>query len=254
MHRADATSDRPVVRRRPRRALLIDGLGTLVALVPPAPALRCELRRRFGIEVSLAAAERALAAEITYYRAHMGLGCDADSLAGLRNRCAAVLRDALPPGDRLAHLELDLVTDTLLSALRFEAFPEARGALLRARRGGARVAVVSNWDVSLSEVLERVGLAPLVDGVVTSAAVGAPKPAPEIFRHALALAGVAADHAVHVGDSLAEDVGGAVACGIPAVLLRRDPGAAPPTAPDGATPPTPGAVRTITSLAELDWP
>jgi FMN phosphatase YigB (HAD superfamily) len=233
------------VRRHPRRALLIDGLGTLVALAPPAPALRCELRRRFGINVSLAAAERGLAAEIAYYRAHMLLGRDADSLAALRQRCAAVLRDALSHDDPPVHLGLGLLTDALLSALRFEAFPDARGALLLARQGGARVVVVSNWDVSLAEVLERVGLAPLLDGVVTSAAVGAPKPAPAIFRHALAVAGVAADHAVHVGDSLAEDVAGAVACGIPAVLLARDPGAAPPA---------PGAVRAITSLAELDWP
>jgi HAD superfamily hydrolase (TIGR01549 family) len=253
MHRADATSDRPAARGRPSRALLIDGLGTLVALAPPAPTLRGELRRRFGLEVSPAEAEHALAAEIAYYRAHMGLGRDADGLAQLRNRCAEVLRDALPHSDRLANVALHLVTETLLSALRFEAYPDARGALLRARWGGARIVVVSNWDVSLSEVLERVGLAPLLDGVVTSAAIGAPKPAPEIFRHALALAGVAADHALHVGDSPADDVAGAVACGIDAVLLRRDSPAAPPTW-DGAAPATPGAVRTITSLAELDWP
>jgi HAD superfamily hydrolase (TIGR01549 family) len=226
-------------------ALLIDGLGTLVSLAPPAPALRDELAGRFGIEVSDDQAGQALAAEIAFYRAHMGLGRDADSLAALRRRCAQVLREALPASDRLAGVDVEALTEALLSALRFGAYPDARPALLRARAAGARTVVVSNWDVSLAEVLERVGLAPLLDGVVTSAAVGAAKPQRAIFAHALALAGVAADRARHVGDTLDEDVRGASACGIPAVLLRRDAAPAPP-APDG--------VATIGSLDELDWP
>jgi putative hydrolase of the HAD superfamily len=231
--------------------LLIDGLGTLVSLSPPAPALRLELAARFAIEVSEAQAGRALAAEIAFYRAHMGLGRDRDSLAVLRRRCAEVMRGALPPSEELAAVGLDALTEALLGALRFEAYPDARPALMRARRagpGGVRIVVVSNWDVSLADVLERVGLAPLVDAVVTSAAVGAAKPAPAIFRHALGLAGVAAERALHVGDSLDEDVRGALGCGIPAVLLRRheDPGSPAPAAPDGVT--------TIAGLAQLQWP
>jgi len=226
------------------RALLIDGLGTLVSLAPPAPALRRELATRFAIDVSDEEAGRALAAEITFYRAHMGLGRDLDALTALRRRCAEVMREGLPPSEPLAALDLDALTQALLSALRFDAYPDARPALMRARRAGTRVVVVSNWDVSLAEVLERLGLAPLIDAVVTSAAVGAPKPAAAIFEHALGLAGVAAKNALHVGDSLDEDVRGAADCGIPAVLLRRGAPAGTP-APDG--------VRTIGGLAELDW-
>jgi putative hydrolase of the HAD superfamily len=240
--------------RRPAQApaaLLIDGLGTLVSLAPPAPALRHELATRFGVEVSEADAGAALGAEIAFYRAHMGLGRDDESLRELRHRCAEVLRDALPPSDRLAAPDTAAVTDALLASLRFEAYPDARGVLIRARRAHARIVVVSNWDVSLHEVLERVGLAPLVDGIVTSAAVGAAKPDPAIFAHALALAGVAPERAIHVGDSLDEDVRGAAACGIRPVFLSRDggPGASgPPGAPD------PAGVVTITGLAQLDWP
>jgi putative hydrolase of the HAD superfamily len=223
------------------RALLIDGLGTLVSLAPPAPALTEELAVRFGVQVSEAQARRALAVEIAFYRAHMGEGRDAPSLADLRRRCAAVLRDALPRSDRLAALEIDSLTVALLESLRFKAFPDARDALLAARRHGVRVVVVSNWDVSLMEVLEVVGLAPLLHGVVTSAAVGAAKPAAAIFRYALAIAGTPAEEALHVGDSLADDVEGARGCGIAALhLLRRDG-------------PALDAVETITSLAQLAW-
>jgi putative hydrolase of the HAD superfamily len=229
----------------PSRALLIDGLGTLVSLAPPAPALRGELAARFGIEVSEDEAGRALAAEIGFYRAHMALGRDLESLAALRRRCAEVLREALPASGRVAAVDIGALTEALLSALRFDAYPDARPALLRARAAGVRIIVVSNWDVSLADVLERVGLAPLLDGVVTSAAVGAAKPHAAIFAHALALADVPAERACHVGDTLEDDVRGASACGISAVLLRRG---AEPAAP------APVGVATIGSLDELDWP
>ena len=209
-------------RRAAPQALRIDGMGTLVALAAPAPALRHELATRFGVDVSLQEAGAALRAEITYYRAHMDLGRDTDGLSGLRRRCAEVLREALPPSRRLAAVDIDALTDALLAALRFEAYPDARPALLGARDAGARVVVVSNWDVSLVEVLERLGLAPLLHGVVTSAAIGARKPAPAIFRHALALAGAEPQDALHIGDSVEEDVRGAAACGIRPLLLRRD--------------------------------
>lgn len=228
------------------RALLIDGLGTLVSLAPPAPALRRELAERLGVEVSEEEAATALGAEIAFYRAHMGHGRDLDSLTALRVQCAEVLREALPPSERLTSLDIALITEVLLAALRFEAYADARPALIRARQAGARVIVVSNWDVSLAEVLERVGLAPLVDGVVTSAGLRAAKPAPGIFAHALALAGVPSEAALHVGDSLQEDVRGAQACGITAIWLRRD---GPAAASGGAG----GGTRTIAGLAELDW-
>ena len=52
-----------------------------------------------------------------------------------------------------------------------------------------KLVAASNWDVSLHEQLERTGLTPLLDGALSSAEVGAPKPDPEIFTRALALAG-----------------------------------------------------------------
>jgi putative hydrolase of the HAD superfamily len=228
--------------QRDRRALLVDGMGTLVSLAAPAPALVEVVERRFGAVVTEADARHALGAEIAFYRAHMDSGRDDESLAQLRRRCAQVLFGALNQANpALTGIDDDARTEALVEALRFEPYDDARHALATARRKGARVIVVSNWDVSLLDVLERVGLAPLVDGVVTSAAVGARKPEPAIFAHALALAAVAAGQARHVGDSLAEDVAGARASGIRPLLLRRD----------GTREP---GVETIASLAELSWP
>jgi putative hydrolase of the HAD superfamily len=226
----------PAAAPRPA-AILLDALGTLVALEPPAPLLRDELARRFGLEVSQEEAARAIAAEIAYYRAHLDQGSDDAGLTALRRRCAEVLRSALP--DPAARLELDPLVDALLASLRFHPFKDVRPALTSARDAGQRLVVVSNWDVSLVDVLRRLGLEPLLDGIVTSAGAGARKPSPAIFERGLALAGVAAGDAIHVGDTLNEDVAGARAAGIEPVLIRRGDG--PPVSD----------VRTISSLAEL---
>jgi putative hydrolase of the HAD superfamily len=220
-----------------RHALLIDAMGTLIELLPPAPILRRELRDRLGIEISLGEAERGLAAEIAYYRAHMLEGRDAAAVARLHARCARVLGAALPPA---AGADPAGLTEVLLASLRFAAHSDAAPALRAARARGERVIVVSNWDASLPTALASTGLAPLVDAVLTSAAVGAAKPDAAIFERALAVAGVAPAAALHVGDSLAEDVEGARRAQIAAVWCNRH------------GKPVPDGVRAISSLTELD--
>jgi len=228
-----------------RRALLLDALGTLVWLEPPADRLRVELARRCGVEVSEADVARAIAAEIAFYRAHLDEGVDDVSLGELRSRCAEVIRDALPASDALGAVPRAELTDALLAALSFQAFPDVRPALERWRGLGLRLVVVSNWDVSLHEVLDRLGIAPLLDAVLTSAEAASRKPAREIFERALELAGVAPEDALHVGDSLEEDIAGARSAGIAAVLIRRVRDA-------GAGGPAPAGVPVITSLRELE--
>jgi HAD superfamily hydrolase (TIGR01509 family) len=218
-------------------AVLLDALGTLLELEPPAPRLRTELLQRFGVQISETDAQRAIAAEIAYYRAHLDQGRDPVALAALRSRCAEALREGLPDDERIGAIDNAELTSALLASLRFEPFSDVRPALAAARAAGRRLVVLSNWDVSLNEVLERLGLAQMLDGIVTSAAFGVRKPSPEIFEHALGVAGVAAHDALHVGDSLAEDVAGARAAGIEAVLIKRDGEPGPP------------GVRTIATLA-----
>ena len=231
------------------RAVLLDALGTLVGLEPPWPLLVRELRARHGIEISLEQSIAALRAEMSYYRANCHRAADADSLALLRRRCAEIVAAQL--GEPVVALGIDVLTETLLAALRFAPYPDARAALELLRERGAGIVVVSNWDVSLHAVLAETGLAPLLDGALTSAEFGSAKPAPEIFRAALAMLPAGPASAVHVGDSLEEDVAGARAAGIEALLLVRAPGRL--LAP-GAQPPASGGlrgVRTISSLSEL---
>jgi putative hydrolase of the HAD superfamily len=230
----------------PRRAVLLDALGTLVGIVPPFTPLRRLLAERHGVAVGEADVVRALRAEMAYYRSHCQQAGDAAGLAQLRADCAGVVAAEL--GAPVAGLAPAQLTATQLDALRFAAYPDAAGALRRLRAAGRRLVVVSNWDISLHEALAQAGLDELVDGVVCSAAAGVAKPDPAIFAAGLELAGVDAGAAVHVGDSYDEDVVGARAAGVvPILLARSDPAGL--LAPGGGG--QPGDVQTITSLVEL---
>ena len=220
------------------RAILLDALGTLVELEPPAPLLREQLAKRFGMALSEAESQRAITAEIAYYRAHLDEGRDAERLAALRRRCAAALHGALPASLRSEIPDPSALLEALLASLRFRPYADVWPALSAYRDCGARLVVVSNWDVSLHGVLADIGLSRLLDGILTSAEAGARKPAPAIFGQALRLAGVAARDAIHIGDSVEEDVAGARAAGIEPVLLSR------------GEKPGPLGVRTIATLAQ----
>ncbi len=226
----------------PPRAVLLDALGTLVGLVDPWAALARELAAR-GAPVGEADARRALLAEMAYYRAHHDDAVDAASLEALRDRCAEVLRRALP--EPAASLSPAAARAALLAALRFRAFADVPPALDALRAAGVRLVVVSNWDVSLHDVLRDTGLAGRVDAVLTSAEERVAKPAPEIFARALErVGGIPAHRALHVGDSIATDVAGASAAGIPAVLIDRD-------GPDRGHDGLPAGVPVIRSLSEV---
>jgi putative hydrolase of the HAD superfamily len=206
------------------RAVLLDALGTLVRLEPPAPRLQTELRQRFGLAVSQAQACRAIGAEIAYYRAHLHEGRDQRHLEALRRRCARVLWHELPGTGGGEEPDVEAVVEALLASLKFTAFDEVSHVLGELRQLGIRLVVVSNWDVSLPGVLRELGLTRCLDGVVTSAGAGVRKPEPEIFERALALVEVGPEEALHVGDSPEEDVAGARAAGIRAVLVLRGDG------------------------------
>jgi putative hydrolase of the HAD superfamily len=197
--------------------ILLDALGTLVELQPPAPRLRARLAEA-GFDVNDERAAAGIRAEIEYYLAHHLEGSDRAALEDLRDRCAAVLMDAL----HLGGLDHATARRALMGALEFRPYDDAIPALNGLRADGHGLVVVSNWDCALPDWLAPSGLLELVDGVVTSAEVGVAKPDARVFRRALQLAGVGADQAVHVGDSPDNDVKGARSAGIRAVLVQRD--------------------------------
>jgi putative hydrolase of the HAD superfamily len=110
----------------------------------------------------------------------------------------------------------------------FALYEDALPALEELRRHALKIGLVSNGQRDLDEFAEHHALD--VDAIVGSKAHGRVKPHPSIFVAALRALGVTADEAAMVGDSYEDDIEGAGALGIRAILLDRD--GRRPDAPD----------------------
>ena len=93
--------------------------------------------------------------------------------------------------------------------------------LERLKKGDKRLAIVSNWDSRLYHLVEGLGLGNYFEFVLASAVVGYSKPSRKIFDEAVRRMGIRPGEAVHVGDSLEDDIRGASGAGIDAILIDR---------------------------------
>jgi HAD superfamily hydrolase (TIGR01549 family) len=160
---------------------------------------------------------------------------------------AKLLRCAL--GDA-AHLNLDQAQAWVeaLMAKRFEHFDFFEGCtemLARLRQQRRTVVITNGPAYSQKPKVERVNLEQHVDRVLLAADYPWQKPAPEIFQAALELEGVSEEKVLHVGDSLASDIAGAVASNIDSCWIN-------PTGRTGPKFPKPSfEIAVITDLEAL---
>ena len=200
-------------------AVLLDAFGTLIDIDRPYARLQASVRRHLGAGITLADAERAFRAEMSYYADHCHEGSDDQALAALRGRCASIV---------LAELGIEadpaVAATLLIDAIAFRAYDDVAPLLAGLAAAGVEVAVVSNWDCSLPEALAAAGIE--VDNVVASGSSGWSKPDPALFGVALDALGVAAARALHVGDTEETDGVGARAAGIDVRIVDRGGAAA----------------------------
>jgi putative hydrolase of the HAD superfamily len=133
----------------------------------------------------------------------------------------------------------DHVYEVFADPRSWKLFPEVLPVLDALRRRGLELGIVSNFDSRLFDVLRGLGIAELFDTVTISSLAHAAKPSPKIFELALEQHAVEPGEAMHVGDSVRDDVEGATKVGLSAVLLVREEKPAPP------------GIRTIRTLEEL---
>jgi putative hydrolase of the HAD superfamily len=102
--------------------------------------------------------------------------------------------------------------------------PEVLAILERLRDAGYRMGLVSNISLRpnlMRADLERMGLSTYLDATVFSSEVGVRKPDARIFHEALDRLSAEPLETVFVGDRLYDDVSGAQAVGMRAVLTRQ---------------------------------
>ncbi len=100
-------------------------------------------------------------------------------------------------------------------------YPETEAVLRQLKAQGLELGIISNFDSRLFPVLRGLGIEQFFDTITISSLSQAAKPAPKIFHLALEKHAVDPEDAVHVGDSLKEDVEGATKAGLTSVLIDR---------------------------------
>lgn len=103
----------------------------------------------------------------------------------------------------------------------WELFPETIEVLSSLKKKGYSLGLITNFDTRVYEVTKALGIAHLLDSMTLSSETGAPKPHPVIFKRAVDAHQIRPSEALHVGDSLSDDVEGALKAGLQAVLIDR---------------------------------
>jgi putative hydrolase of the HAD superfamily len=104
---------------------------------------------------------------------------------------------------------------------QYQLFDDVKSNLERLRGMGLRLGIISNFAPTLKGILEHKGILHYFDPVIVSTEVGLEKPNPDIFRLALAEAGLPPQDVLYVGDHDQNDIWAPQQAGIDAVKIKR---------------------------------
>ena len=191
------------------RALSVDAVGTLILPDPSVGAIYTEVAADYGIRQAVDETERRFYAAFTQTRAgwaHPYGKDEADARAFWSAVIAGSFADPVPPAMATA------LFDTFCLGHRWRLLPGAAELFALATARALPLAVVSNFDGRLPQILDALGLAPRRT-VVLSSALGVAKPHPRLLTTAAERLGVAPTGLLHIGNDPEEDGGCCAAAG-----------------------------------------
>ncbi len=207
--------------------IFLDAVGTLFGVKGSVGEIYADVARRFGVEVSATALNRAF---FQSFRA-AGLPAFANlSPADVQARefawWLAIVTATFKQVEAL-HQFVDF--DAFFAALYqhfataepWVVYPDVQPALQRWQQLGVTLGILSNFDSRLYSVLHALDLAKFFASVTLSTEAGAAKPDAKIFAIALQKHHCSPDAAWHIGDSFDEDYQAAKAVGMRGIWLRR---------------------------------
>jgi HAD superfamily hydrolase (TIGR01509 family) len=117
----------------------------------------------------------------------------------------------------------DVIRDQLVAAIRnsgnWDTIRPGTAEQLRELGEQYRLAVISNADGKIENVLRKCGIADCFRTITDSGLVGYEKPHPEIFRKAMLSMNAAPTESLYVGDVYSVDYLGATGAGMQAILM-----------------------------------
>ena len=105
---------------------------------------------------------------------------------------------------------------------KWELYPEVIETLETLVQRGIPLGIISNFDSRLTRICEDLHIAHFFTSITISSQQGSAKPDAAIFRHALASHRIEPHEAIHVGDTIRDDIEGATQAGLHAVHLDRE--------------------------------
>jgi len=207
-----------------KKAAFFDWVNTLVHMEPDRHTVSAEVCRELGIEVDARDILRGIYAAEEQMAGGRPLrwSADDDPEVYLRyNNTVLAAAGVTPPDKRTAMAMLQRLAGRF-KQYGFAVFDDVRPVLTELKQRGMVTGLISNMPHNMTPLLEKLGIADLLDFAVTPLDVnGENKPAAPIFLEALRRAGVEAAEAVHVGDEHFSDGRGAQAVGITPVIIDR---------------------------------
>jgi putative hydrolase of the HAD superfamily len=199
------------------RAVLFDVDFTLVK---PGPDLGPEgylrLGRRYGLELDPSRYGEARHAALQNVERHPELRHDEEMWFTFTE---LIIRGMGGEGPAARELAIEM-TRLWERSENFDLYDDTLPVMEQLRGHGLKLGLVSNGGRELHELVAHHELE--VDCAIASRAHGWTKPHPTIFQAALDVLGIEAPEAVMVGDSVEDDVEGAIAVGMKAFLVDRE--------------------------------
>ena len=190
-------------------------------LIYPGPTFRSAGYRRFGerhgLDLDESQFDAAVAGAAPILDAAQG---DIYDAAIFHRYTASIIRamGGLGPGVEPCAVE---IYEEWAGNHHFEMYEDVPEVLQAIAGSGLRIGLISNSHRCLASFQSHFELQGMISAAVSSSQHGYLKPHPSIFQACLQLLGVPAAAAVMVGDSVGQDIAGARAAGMRAVLVRR---------------------------------
>ena len=173
--------------------------------------------RRYGMAVDPDRFEAAVAGASGLLESDVGSTYDAEIFVRYTRQIIERMGGC---GDRLDECAREIYAEWA-ACQHFELYDEVPGVLRELAASGLRLGLISNSHRCLASFQSHFELEGIIAGAVSSSDHGLMKPHPSIFRAALDLLGVDGADALMVGDSIGQDVRGALAAGMRAALVHR---------------------------------
>ncbi len=196
-------------------AITFDAAGTLIVPSPSVGEIYAEELFRIGHHISPDVIEDRFSLSFRAFKKdHPERLLNRDSW---RMIVSATLQGLVPEGD-FDNL-FERLWNTFTEPGRWRLLPGVLLTLQRLSKKGLRLFVLSNNDERLHAILSGLGIARYFETIFVSAELGAEKPSTVLFNRVQKHIRVEAKKILHVGDSLSEDVEGALRAGWNAAFI-----------------------------------